>query len=155
MITIWYARLNTLLTLTSTVVLDFPASSSGCQNEDFIYLFLERGDGPAKERERNINVWLTLRWPPLGTWPATQAHALTGNRTSDPLIQSPHSIHWATPARGTFLMRLEENFNCTCCSRDSSTGPHFYTKLKLPKETRCISLKSLWEETIFKAKGKY
>ena len=31
--------------------------------KDFIYLLLER--------ERNINVWLPLMQPPLGTWPAT------------------------------------------------------------------------------------
>ena len=36
--------------------------------------------------------------PPLGTWPATQACALTGNRISDPLVHSPRSVHWATPA---------------------------------------------------------
>ena len=40
-------------------------------------------------RERNINVWLPLMHPKLGTWPATQAHALTGNRTSDPLVHRP------------------------------------------------------------------
>ena len=48
----------------------------------FIYLFiLERGEGQEKERERerNINVWLPLTRPLLGTWPATQAPALTGN----------------------------------------------------------------------------
>ena len=28
--------------------------------EDFMYLFLERGGGREKERERNINVWLLL-----------------------------------------------------------------------------------------------
>ena len=40
-----------------------------------------------KERERNINVWLPLTHPPLGgTWPTTQACALTGNQTSDPLV---------------------------------------------------------------------
>ena len=39
-----------------------------------------------KERERNITVWLTLACPLLGTWSATQACALTGNRTGDPLI---------------------------------------------------------------------
>ena len=38
-------------------------------------------------------------WSPLGTWPTTQACALTGNRTRDPLVCSPCSIHWATPAR--------------------------------------------------------
>ena len=29
----------------------------------FIYLFLERGEGREKERERNINVWLPLSCP--------------------------------------------------------------------------------------------
>ena len=38
------------------------------------------------KRERNISVWLPLMHPLLGTWPATQACALTGNQTSDPLI---------------------------------------------------------------------
>ena len=40
-------------------------------------------------RERNINVWLTLTHLPPGTWPTTQASALTGNRTSDPLVCRP------------------------------------------------------------------
>ena len=42
-----------------------------------------------KERERNISVWLPLAHPLLGTWPTTQACALTGNRTSDPLVGRP------------------------------------------------------------------
>ena len=33
-----------------------------------------------RERERNISVWLLLMEPLLGTWPATQACALTGNK---------------------------------------------------------------------------
>ena len=52
----------------------------------FIYLFLQKGEGREEERERNINVWLPLMCPLLGTWPATQACALTGNRTGDPLV---------------------------------------------------------------------
>ena len=35
--------------------------------KDFIYLFLERGEGKEKERERNINMWLCLMSPLLGT----------------------------------------------------------------------------------------
>ena len=42
-----------------------------------------------KERERNVNVWLPLTGPLLGTWPATKAYALTGNRTSNPLVLRP------------------------------------------------------------------
>ena len=37
--------------------------------------------------------------PLLGTWPATQAYALTRNHTGNPLVLSLCSIHWATPAR--------------------------------------------------------
>ena len=37
--------------------------------------------------ERKINVWLPLVHPPLGTGPATQACALTGNQTRDPLVR--------------------------------------------------------------------
>ena len=47
--------------------------------KDFIFLFLDRGEGREKERERNISVWLLFTLPPLGTWPATQVCALTGN----------------------------------------------------------------------------
>ena len=59
----------------------------------FIYLFLDRGERREKERERNINVWLPLVRPLLGTWPATQACALTGNQTDDPLVCRLHSVH--------------------------------------------------------------
>ena len=44
------------------------------------------GEGREEERERNINMWLPLAYPQLGTWPATQACALTGNQTSDALV---------------------------------------------------------------------
>ena len=54
-----------------------------------MYLFLERREGKEKERERNINVLLPLTCSHLGTWPATQACALTGNQTSDPLVCRP------------------------------------------------------------------
>ena len=58
-----------------------------------MYLFLERGEGTDKERKRNISVWLPLMHPLLGTWPATQARALTENQTGDPLLYSVLSIH--------------------------------------------------------------
>ena len=53
----------------------------------FIY-FIFRGEGRKKERETNINVWLPLVCL-LGTWPATQARALTGNQTRDPVVHRP------------------------------------------------------------------
>ena len=61
--------------------------------KDCICLFLERGEGRGRDRERNINVWeihrsVASRTPPhwgpgLGTWPTTQACALTRNQTGN------------------------------------------------------------------------
>ena len=36
--------------------------------KDIIYLFLDTGEGKEKESMRNINVWLPLVCPLLGTW---------------------------------------------------------------------------------------
>ena len=52
-------------------------------------LFLKRGEGREKERERNIEVWVPLARPQLGTWPTAEACALTGNQTGDPLDHGP------------------------------------------------------------------
>ena len=56
------------------------------QAEDFFknflkdfYSFPEGGGG--RKRERNINAWPPPMCPLLGTWPETQACALTGNGT--------------------------------------------------------------------------
>ena len=53
------------------------------------YLFLDRGEGREKEGEKHLCKRYIDQLPPprpqLGTWPATQACALTGNQTSDPL----------------------------------------------------------------------
>ena len=59
--------------------------------KDFIYLYLEREE----ERERNTDVkekhrLVALHVPhPLGTWPAPQACVLTGNQTSNLLVNRP------------------------------------------------------------------
>ena len=39
--------------------------------KDFIYLFLDRGEGREKEKESNSNVWLPLMCPQLETWSTT------------------------------------------------------------------------------------
>ena len=52
------------------------------------YLFIFVGE---KERERNIDVWEIppFAHPQLGTWPTTQACALTGNWTCKPAALIP------------------------------------------------------------------
>ena len=68
----------------------------------FIYLFLEskRKGG----REKNIKVWLLLKRPLLGTWPATQACALTGNQTGDPLVHRLALNPLSCTSQGSFLI---------------------------------------------------
>ena len=54
----------------------------------FIYLFLETGEGRERGKETSLHGYL-LHTPHLGTWPTTQACALTGNQTNDPLVHRP------------------------------------------------------------------
>ena len=56
--------------------------------------------------ERNINVWLFLARPLLGTWPATQAHTLTGNRTGNALLCSPVLSPLSHKSQGLTLIIL-------------------------------------------------
>ena len=58
------------------------------------YLFIFRQRGREGETERNNSVWLLPMHPLLGTWPATQACALTGNPTGDPLARSLGSVSY-------------------------------------------------------------
>ena len=73
-------------------------------------IFLERGQGREKERERNINVSLH---PLLGTWPATQACVLTSNGTGDPSFhrQALNPLSH-TSQGGTLLFDRSEEHYC-------------------------------------------
>ena len=76
---------------------------------NFIYLLLERGEGKEKERERNINVQLPLVCPLLGTWPATQACALTGSQTSNPLVRRPALNPLSYTSQGPCILIQSQN----------------------------------------------
>ena len=57
--------------------------------KDFIYLFIyfrEREREGEREGEKHQCV-VASRATPCRTWPATQARALTGNQTGDPLVR--------------------------------------------------------------------
>ena len=73
----------------------------------FKILFISfRQRGREGERERNINVWLPLACPLLGTWPTTQACALTGNLpVTLHRFTGRHSIRWPTPAQAVVLSK--------------------------------------------------
>ena len=54
----------------------------------YLFIFRERGREGGREREKHQCV-VASHHPQLRTWPATQACALTGNRTSNSLVHKP------------------------------------------------------------------
>ena len=75
------------------------------------WLFLslrQREEGREESRERSIDQ-LPLAHPQLGTWPATQVCAPTGNPTGDLSVHRQRSVHGATPARAVPLALEEFN----------------------------------------------
>ena len=113
--------------------------------EKRLYLFLERGEGREGERERNITVWLSLMCPPLGTWPSTQACALTGNQTSDPLVHRLALNPLTHMSQGhpmdfdiclTYIHHYDIIQSSFCCPKKSHVPPiHPFLLLLGPPET--------------------
>ena len=66
-----------------------------------------------RKKERNINAWLPLMHPQLRTWPATQACALTGNQTNDPLVHRPALNPLRHTSRGPLIKKIlkEKDYN--------------------------------------------
>ena len=102
----------------------------------FIYLFRRR-EG---ERERNISLWLPLVHPLLGTWPATQAFALTGNQTGDLLVHRPALSPLSHTSQGwiifVFIQAQGHPVHCQMFSSLLSLYPY-------------SSLPQLWRPKIF------
>ena len=81
-------------------------------------LFILRERGREKERERNTDVrnklgLVALTRPQLGTWPAVQACALTGNWTGDLRFVGRCPTHWAKPGRANPLLLTKVNSKWT------------------------------------------
>ena len=86
-----------------------------CFFKNILFIFLERGEGWKKEKERNINVWLPLMLSPLGTWPATQACALTRNLTGDLPVHRPALNPLSCTSQGCFSVFLQWNTCVIIC----------------------------------------
>ena len=71
--------------------------------KDFIYLF---GKG-----RRTINVWLPFMCPLLGTWPTTQASALTRNQTCNLPVHrlALNPLNHTSQAVLTYFLKLYSN----------------------------------------------
>ena len=80
----------------------------------FIYLscvFSERGEERGKERERETSVGHPSYTPWLGTWPATQACALTRNQTGDLLFCKVTSNQLSHTGQGSLHFSIHEPIN--------------------------------------------
>ena len=106
-----------MLPLCSASLNEFPSQISCCLTYFFLtvprvfckilfYLFLDRGKGREKERERNFKVWLPLVHLQLGICSATQACALTGNQTRDPLVCRPVLSPLGYTSQGNIFIRI-------------------------------------------------
>ena len=80
---------------------------------NFIDLLLKRRKRREKERERNINAWLPVTCPPLGTWPTTQACALTGNWFSEILVRRPALNPLSHTSQGHFFIYPMKKHNAS------------------------------------------
>ena len=68
----------------------------------YVFVFTERGrEGDEK---RNINVWLPLTRPLLGTWPTTQACVPTGNPAHNPSLHRLVLNPLSHTSQGCFLL---------------------------------------------------
>ena len=97
--------------------------------KDFIYLFLEKGEGREKEMERNINP-LTLTRPQQGTWPATQALSWLGidwqtfgsqasTQSTQPHLPGPKFLFL-----GQYFLIGKISTECICSNRFSLYTKH-------------------------------
>ena len=82
---VYFCNVTSVNHLCHTLVISHQ-SGTGTFLKKILFIYLEIEEGKEKERERNINVWLPLTCLHLGTWPSTQARALTGNRTGNPVV---------------------------------------------------------------------
>ena len=69
------------------------------------YLFIFRERGREEERGGEKHHWLPLASSQMGTWPKTQACALTENQTSDLSVRRPALNPLIHPSQGSSYSR--------------------------------------------------
>ena len=118
-----------------------------------LFIYFERGEGREKERERNINVWLPLTCPLLGTWPTTQACVLSGNWTGNPLVLRLALNPLSHKSQGLFLKKdfiylffLErgERWERNMCERNIDWLPLTHPQMGMCLETQVCALTGNW-----------
>ena len=79
------------------------------------HLFIFRERGRERGRERNIKLWLSPAHPLLGTWPTTQACALTGNSTCDPVVHRLALNPLSHTSQEYFIFSIGIFLQCNSC----------------------------------------
>ena len=86
-----------------------------------LFIYFYRQEGREKERERKISVWLPLPHPLLGTWSATQACVLTGNRSNNPSVHRPVLNPLSHTSQGSISLKKNKNKNKTIRAEKTQT----------------------------------
>ena len=89
----------------------------------YLFIFRERGKDGEREGEKHQCV-VALMCPLLGTCPATQACALTGNWTGNPLVCEPSFNPLSHTKQGIFLNIYSNKKKC-------KSGSHLWKNLHL------------------------
>ena len=87
----------------------------------FIYLFLHKGEGREKERERNTSVWLFSQAHTGEPGPQRRHVPQPGNTPETLCFSGRHSVHGATPAgerephfcSKIFMLGLKYSISCS------------------------------------------
>ena len=102
--------------------------------KDFVYLFLERGREGEREGERHQCV--VASYPLMRTWPITQAHALTGNRTGNPVVCRPvlHPLSNTSQGNSSNILNIEFPYGLAILflsiyPREMKTFTNFYVNV--------------------------
>ena len=74
--------------------------------KNLFIIFREEKGGRGRGEEKYQCV-VASHAPPTGTWPATQASPLHGNRTGDPLVCRPMLNPLSTPARAVNMLLID------------------------------------------------
>ena len=79
--------------------------------KDFIYFLRERGREGERDGEKHQCV-VASHMPLMGTWPATWACALNGNRTCNPLVRRLALNPLSHTSQGNSLPLRHQNYKC-------------------------------------------
>ena len=110
-----------------------------------------------KEREKNINVWLPLVCPQLGTWPAISYVPQLGIELATLWFAGRCSAHWTISVRVNFLFLLTLLSWVFCCLqlKEFINPTAFCHHQALFRKSNHVIIKSQHSDKLFTEQGTF